>query len=276
MKLTSLALALALLPAALFAANDGAPTVIPGGSFASTYVISTPGAYVLGGNRSANTAIYVIQIAAPDVTLDLNGFRLSNAPGVNIWGGGIHIPTPENVEIRNGSIVNPGSNGIKAESGKGVRVIDVRVIDAAHTGMTIQADASLVDRCHITDSKEYGLYVIGGGTLVTDCVVNGSATSKGVTLSNCSRAVRTVARGCSTGFLLYYSASAVDCSATGGVTGFYMTEGTTLRGVESVKNSQGVYVYQTGCVIMGSRISNNTTNFTGGGAYINGGLNVIY
>src|SRR5688500_2690954 len=110
MKLRSFVLTLALLPAALLAAggNSGTttstPTVIPGGSFTSTYVISAPGSYVLGGNRSANTSMFVIEIAAPDVTLDLNGFRLTNAVVPTDNGGGINVPNPENVEIRNGSI----------------------------------------------------------------------------------------------------------------------------------------------------------------------------
>ena len=37
--------------------------MIPGGAYNTTYVISAPGSYVLGGNRSANTAIFVIEIA---------------------------------------------------------------------------------------------------------------------------------------------------------------------------------------------------------------------
>ena len=31
----------------------------------------------------------------------------------------------------------------------------------------------LVERCHVADSKGYGMFVNGAGSLVTDCVVNG-------------------------------------------------------------------------------------------------------
>src|SRR5688572_4273273 len=90
MNLRSLALSLALLPAALFAANPNAggstdtptgPKVIPGGTFTTPYVISAPGAYVLGGNRTVSADTNVIEITAPDVTLDLNGFAVDQATG---------------------------------------------------------------------------------------------------------------------------------------------------------------------------------------------------
>jgi hypothetical protein len=277
MKLTSLALALALLPAALFAANSSAPTtptVIPGGTFTTTYVISASGSYVLGGNRSTASSLYVIQIAAPDVTLDLNGFTLSNTGGVNPAGGGIKIPTPENVEIRNGSIIDPGNFGIATETGKNVRIINVRIMGAGWGGIYSGTAGALVERCHVADSKGYGMFVNGAGSLVTDCVVNGIGTGSGIQVAQGSRVVRSVVRGGGNLFLLY-SSTAVDCIASQGTIGFIMQDEATLRGVESIKNTTGVYTYGASSAIMGSRISGNTANFAGA-AYINGGGNVIY
>jgi hypothetical protein len=282
MKLSSLALTLALLPAALFAAggNSGgtttpsAPTVIPGGSFASTYVISTPGSYVLGGNRSANTAIYVIEIAAPDVTLDLNGFRLSNAPGATDFGGGIWIPTPENVEIRNGSIVDAGRFGIRAHYGKSVRIIDVRIAGATYAGIILTSAASLVDRCHIVDCAPNGIWINGRGSVVSDCVLSGLGTGTGVSLQQSSQVVRTVVRTYQTGFHLTGS-TALDCSAAEGTIGFYLYQVSTLRGSESIQNKEGVFTTLPNSVIMNSRIMSNVTNFTGAVVYTNGGGNLI-
>lgn len=281
MKLRSLALTLALLPAALFAAagNSGTPTpttptVIPGGSYATSYVISAPGAYVLGGNRSANTAIYVIEIAAPDVTLDLNGFRLSNGPGGSNLGGGVYVPAPENVEIRNGSIVDPGNFGIRAKFGKGVRVNGVRVAGALVAGIEIETAEAQVDRCHVMDSGTYGIHLIGGASLVSDCVVGGKSSAVGVTVDNGSRVMRTVVRGCGSAFILT-DATAVDCIASGSQIGFHLLVGATLRGVESIKNTTGVFTSQLTNVIIGGRISGNTQNWGNGGIYTNGGGNVI-
>jgi hypothetical protein len=282
MKLTSLALVLALLPAALFAAggNSGttttsaAPTVIPGGAFTTTYVISASGSYVLGGSRSTPSSLYVIQIAAPDVTLDLNGFKLSNTAGANTDGGGIKIPTPENVEIRNGSIIDPGYFGIATQTGKNVRIINVRIMGAGWGGIYSGTDGALVERCHVADSKGYGMFVNGAGSLVTDCVVNGIGTASGIQVAAGSRVVRSVVRGGGNLFLLY-SSTAVDCIASLSVIGFIMQDESTLRGVESIKNTTGVYTYGASSAIMGSRISGNTANFAGA-TWINGGGNVIY
>lgn len=272
MKLTSLVFTLALLPAALFAAN--APTVIPGGAFASTYVISSPGSYVLGGNRSANTSIYVIEIAAPDVTLDLNGFKLSNVVGGSKVGGGIHVPTPENVEIRNGTIADAGNFGIRAKAGKGIRVTDVRVAGADYAGIYLETAAAQVDRCNVTDSVDYGIWASGGGALITDCVVNGLANASGVTVANGAKVLRTTARGCAKGFQVF-SSTAVDCIATGNSVGFHLSDCATLRGIESIKNTAGAFTNETSNLIVGSRITNNTNTFSGLPYYTNGGGNMI-
>jgi hypothetical protein len=280
MKLNSLALVLALLPAALFAAggNSGAtpaaPIVIPGGTFTTSYVISASGSYVLGGSRTTPSTTYVIQIAAPDVTLDLNGFTLINTGGATTTGGGVHIPTPENVEIRNGSIIDPGYFGIASQSGKNVRIINVRIMGAGWGGIYSGTDGALVERCHIADSKGYGAFVNGAGSLVTDCVINGIGTGSGVQVASGSRVVRTVVRGGGNLFLLH-SSTAVDCIASLGTIGFIMQDHSTLRGVESIKNTTGVYTYAASSAIMGSRISGNTANFAGD-TWINGGGNVIY
>src|SRR5689334_15138430 len=133
MKLQSLLLSFALLPVALFAGNPGGttvtptgPTVIPGGTFTATYVISAPGAYVLGGNRTVTGFVDAIEITAPDVTLDLGGFALDQLSGGK---RGVQIVAAENVEIRNGSILH-SLTGIDAQSGKGLRVINVRFVGA--------------------------------------------------------------------------------------------------------------------------------------------------
>ncbi len=285
MKLQTLALALALLPAALFAAggNSGGgttsspstPTIIPGGVHATTYVISTSGSYVLGGNRSSSGTIFVIEIAAPDVTLDLNGFAVSNVVGTSGPGGGISVPTPENVEIRNGSILNAANYGIRASYGKGVRVIDVRVVGAAYAGIAISAASAQIDRCNVSDSGQFGIWAGGGGALVTDCVVSGGVNCIGVSVNSGARIIRTVARSCKEAFALLTLSTASDCLASNSGIGFRITAHCTLRDVEVVGNVNGVSTSHSSNVIMGTRIGGNTANFVDGGIYTNGGGNVL-
>jgi len=262
-----------IAPLGLFAAASSiAQTVIPAGTFTSPYVISQPGSYVLGGNRLVSDATKtIIQITAPDVTLDLGGFSLSHPGGSNSTGFGIHIPAPENVEIRNGSIVNAAKYGIYALSGKGLRVIDLRVMSAHSMGIVYGADSSLIDRCEIADSETAGILGEGAGSLVTDCVVSDCGT--GIKLSS-SRVVRSVVRGGRVGMSLG-SSTAVDCAVTGTLTvGVFATTNATLRNVELMNNAVGVFAVNTSVVIFGSRITNNTTKNVEG-TFTNGGGNVI-
>jgi hypothetical protein len=264
---------LAIAPLGLFAAaSSPAQTVIPAGTFSAPYVISQPGSYVLGGSRLVSDATKnVIHITAPDVTLDLGGFSLAHAGGSNSTGSGIQISATENVEIRNGSIVNAARYGIYAASGKGLRVIDVRVVSARMVGIVYGADSSLIDRCEIADSEMGGIIGEGAGSLVTDCVVSDCGT--GIKLSS-SRVVRTVVRGGRVGMSLG-SSTAVDCAVTGGTTvGVFATPNATLRNVELMNNAVGVFAVNTSVVIFGSRITHNTTKNVEG-TFTNGGGNVI-
>jgi hypothetical protein len=268
-----LAAGLAIAPLGLFAAASSAgQTVIPAGTFTTPYVISQPGSYVLGGNRLVSDPTKtIIQITAPDVTLDLGGFSVAHPGGSNSTGFGIHIPAPENVEIRNGSVVNAAKYGIYAGLGKGLRVIDVRVVSARSIGIIYVADSSLIDRCEIADSEIAGILGEGDGSLVTDCVVSDCGT--GIKLS-LSRVVRTVVRGGRVGMSLG-SSTAVDCAVTGATTaGVFATTNATLRNVELMSNAVGVFAVNTSVVIFGSRITNNTTKNLEG-TFTNGGGNVI-
>ncbi len=277
MKLQSLALTLALLPAALFAgnANSGTPTgptVIPGGVYTAAYVINTPGSYVLGGNRTVSGSVNGIEITASDVTLDLGGFALSQAGGA-ASGNGIYIPAPENVEIRNGSILNAGNCGIQALTGSGVRVTGVRVASVGSIGILVKADGAQIAHCHVADASWAGIATDGGGAIVTDCMVVGLAgTGTGVSVQNGGRTVRTVTRGGKWGFYVGLYSSAVDCTATAAQAGFVLNGG-TLRNVDVLNNTIGVNTNSLTNVIMGSRVTDNTTNFSG--LYSNGGGNFI-
>jgi hypothetical protein len=105
-----------------------------------------------------------IQIDAPDVTLDLNGFTLSFT-GTNGTGYGIMI-TSGNVEIRNGSISTVPYGAIRSVGATGTRVIDVRVSDSA--GIQLVSSASLIERCHIIDSRGHAVLLGGWGCTLKD------------------------------------------------------------------------------------------------------------
>ena len=289
MKLRSIALILALLPAALFAAggNSGGtttstpsgPTVIPGGAFTTAYVISAPGSYVLGGNRSTNGAANGIEITAPDVTLDLNGFTLSQTGAGAV--SGIYVASADNLEIRNGSIQNWGKNGIWLKAGADVRILNIRASGSVDSGIMLESTkGAQVEHCMASACGGCGIFVytvtqwvLSQGALVSDCVVKGCPW--GVSVQNGGRIVRAIVSDAQVnGLGLGYYSTATDCTVTGCGGGVAMEYGSTLRNSDVVNNTTGVNAYDVSGVIMGSRISlNSQTNIQG--TFTNGGGNVI-
>jgi hypothetical protein len=233
-------------------------------------VIDKPGSYVLGGNRMISASMSNIHITAPDVTLDLNGFVVSHQAGIQ-GGSGIAVSAPENVEIRNGSVVNSPYAGINAATGKGFRVIGVRVASAKN-GMLVSAVGSLIEGCFVADATNYGIYVNGTGSIITDCVVSGSSYMGIATGAKGIRVVRATVHGGATGVALHSSNTLVDSIVTGATTrGVIAQPGCTLRNVEVMQCPLGLQSY--GAFVAGSSITDNTTGVSG--IYINGGNNFI-
>lgn len=266
MKTNLVRLVLPLAALAFVAAGTAsAQTAIPGGAHSATYVISKPGSYYLSGNRTTTDgSVSNIRITAADVTLDLRGFILSG--GVQ----GVTIPSTENVEIRNGTIANV-STGVDTDGGSGLRLIDLRVVSTDSVGIESAAEGTQIDRCHVSDAGEHGIYTNGAGSLITDCVVVNSGA--GITVSEGSKVVRSTVRGGTRAIFLGKYSMAQDCVVSGASThGVIVTAYATLRDSLVIKNNVGVSVGSTSALI-GTRISQNTTNIQG--TYINGGGNVL-
>lgn len=272
MKAQSL-LVFALLPVALFAGGNSpgtptGPTIIPGGTVTTTYVISAPGSYILGGNRIVSAAVNAIEITAPDVTLDLGGFSIDQTTGTKY---GINIAATENVDIHDGSILHTAV-GLMAGTGKGLRVTNVRVVGASNAGMIVSAAGAQIDRCRTDDCAKDGIWVGGDGPLVTDCVISGgSADAWGLNVFTGGRAVRCVVSGAKVGIAVngtVENCSVSKCSSVG----FWCFEG-TLRNCESLNNPIGAVTNNGAIFITGTRITGNQTAVNG--TYVNGGGNFI-
>lgn len=250
---------------------ESGPVIIPGGTYSETYIIAAPGSYRLGGNRAmSDTTKHIIQIAAPDVTLDLGGFALSYP---SVGKSGIRIPTCDNVEIRNGSIAN-AFDGVEALSGNNLRIIDVRIASAGRAGIRSFAAAGRIDRCQIADAVDDGIWAVGAATLVTDCIVLGDS-GFGITVSHGGQISRSTVSGAQRGLLIATNSTASDCTITGcTLVGVYTEDQATLRNLNIAGNALGVHCgYQSNPVIMGTSVVNN--NLSVSGSYVNGGGNVI-
>ena len=144
--------------------------------------ISTPGSYYLTEDvTAAGTAITVV---VDDVTIDLAGFALVGpGSGTNY---GIYMSGRSNVEIRNGT-VRDFRYGIRESSslGQDHRVIDVRAMSNAYSGIFLAGKSHLVKDCTASDNGNsatisvYGIYAGNGNTVTGNTAYeNGnSATS---------------------------------------------------------------------------------------------------
>lgn len=285
--------------------ESGGVTTIPGGTQTATYVITKSGSYVLGGDRQmSNLAAHNIEIQAPDVTLDLGGFALSHPAGSASTGSGIHLEAVENVEIRHGSILNAAYMGVRAKTGKGLRLIDLRVSGSKNVGIESLAEDTFVERSHVADSGAAGVSLSGKASVVQDTIVTNSGGT-GVAVGWYSRVVRTTVRGATNGIWLRdYSTlaeshvsqatsagvwvngsfctiransivhnSRLGVSLAPGVTHTEVTGNTIASTLASNGTQIGVNSASLTNVLAQNRLGQNGTNISG--AYTNAGGNVL-
>ena len=141
---------------------------IPGSDTAvSVYTINQSGAYYLTADRLCSET--GIEVRTHNVTIDLMGYSLIGSGtdnGIDIMYG------PRNVEIRNGT-VRGFDNGIYEDSsaGEGHRIINVRVVGNASSGIYLNSEGNLVKECSViqngdsASSDVYGIYVRNGNTV---------------------------------------------------------------------------------------------------------------
>ncbi len=179
---------------------------IPGGTSAVT--ISQPGSYVLTGNISVSGAANAILIAASDVTLDLNGFKVmqSNNTGPST----IFVNTAQaNAVIRNGTVVGGNTAVTIGTNALGALIEDVSVWNARTFGIAVSTGTRgcVIRRCRVYDTGStttgtdgsqsvIGINVSTIGARVEDCTVSrlfyngaGTATFRGIAMNASACAV---------------------------------------------------------------------------------------
>lgn len=160
----------------------------------SVFKISQPGSYYLGGNVAGVAGKHGIEIAADDVTLDINGFALIGVAGslngvvaaefpttrtdlmirngtVAAWGGhGIHVEIGFNVQIEDVRAARNTGNGILLESGSGNTVTHCAASSNGLSGIDAGIN-STVSLCTVVLNGQNGIVASNGGS-VTDCTAN--------------------------------------------------------------------------------------------------------
>ena len=201
--------------------------------------ISQPGSYYLTGNLSVTASAGGIQVIAPSVMIDLNGFEMLRVEGagdgivatdvakslqirngsVRGFSVGISIPTEATgFALRNLTIRDCNGAGILA-LGRAGEVSSVRAINNGPSyGILAGAGASIVD-CVVNDNRGVAGILAGEGSSLRGCTARNNATQYGIavgagsTIINCTASGNVSAAGASAGFLMGLGSSASDCSA---------------------------------------------------------------
>ena len=153
------------------------------------FIISSPGSYYLTANLGATKA-NGIHVTAPDVTIDLNGFKISRSSGSG--GDGISVDAAaDRCTVKNGSIVGFG-NGIECtlnvRFARGGRFSQLSV--ASCTSAALRAgEAWKIDGCTVHDNV--GGVVTSSLATITDLTAYGNtstviAPGAGSVLTRCS------------------------------------------------------------------------------------------
>jgi parallel beta-helix repeat protein len=118
--------------------------------------ITASGSYYLAASLSTAGGI---TINSSNVTLDLNGFTITNTAG-----DGILASAVSNVCIQNGIVTECGSDGIDVSSAKTVLVQNMKVTSSTLTGIRAGNEAEIIN-CTVNENMEHGIVV------VDDCIV---------------------------------------------------------------------------------------------------------
>ena len=214
----------------------------------SLFRISQPGAYYLTGNITGVTALKGIEIAASNVTIDLNGFLLMGVGGTldGISASG----TRTNITIRNGAISGFGQDGIDLFA------------DGLCTG-------ALLENLHVSNNTLDGI-TTGVATVVRNCTANGNGASGfnplGASLVvNCS-AANNIADGFATGTP---GALIIGCIARGNDgDGFSVALGSLVADCAAIQNTgDGIQVFAD-CTVRGNTCTGNGSGGDGAGIHV--------
>lgn len=268
----------------------------------SVFKITTSGSYYLAGNVTSANGKYGIEIAASNVTLDLNGFSVIGVPGSL---SGVAGPSADEVTVKNGTVRNCTSAGVFLA--KRSRVIDVAVRNCQSHGISVDSD-SIVDSCTVNACGGYGI-VCGPNSIVrhstalniaqvgiyasVDSLVDhcNVSLSGGIGIfvlrsrvENC-----TVSSGGSIGIYLNGESSAISCTSNDNAEAGILTEAQARvadcqshrNGGDGIRTGDGAYI--TNCtthlndgagisVGSGCKVEGNHCRFNGNGATPQAGI----
>ncbi|MCG3124995.1 MAG: hypothetical protein GIKADHBN_03505 [Phycisphaerales bacterium] len=239
------------------------------GDGATVYRISQPGSYYLTGNLAGEANKHGIIVAVSNVTIDLNGFRVSGDAAS--WDGIINGTNVNAVTVRNGTVSgwNNGVNLGNVSAGEGCEVHSVNARGNRLTGVKL----GLIGRATNVTAVQNGSegFVVGDGAIIESCAARlnsglGIVGGSHVRIEDTS-VLSCVAGGISVGD----AANITDCviSLNGG-TGVAAGSGTSVSGCTARQNNGAGFLLGSVSTVTGS----TAVRCTGDGFQVGSGSSV--
>lgn len=223
------------------------------------YIITQPGSYYLSANITA-TKSHAIKIAAPDVTLDLCGFRITNGAGAGTTEG-IEVVGQPRATIFNG-VITGFAYGIGVDGNSHAYAIrNIAVSGCTFRSIIAAGKGGLFDGCRVYNNTGESGITAGPSSTVTNCTsssnsltVAGIYAQSGSTIVNCSATTNSSGAG----FVADDGCTFNNCTASGNsAEGFAVNNGCTVTNCTARANHDG-FKCNNYCHVFHNTASSNT------------------
>ena len=239
----------------------------------SIFKITQSGSYYLSGNLTGVAAKYGIEIAANDVTLDLNGFALNGVAG-SLGGVGV-TAIVGGLAVMNGTARGWGQSGVGAGNAPAGTFENLRLTGNGFSGLIAGANAT-VTRCTARSNTGHGIVVLGG-SVVTACTASLN-TDAGINAAGVGCSVSDCVAESNTGDGIFANAGSTitHCVARGNGTGLENQGGGLITGCTAQSNlGDGILVASQCTVRENHCVANGSGAGSGAGIHATGTENRI-
>jgi parallel beta-helix repeat protein len=207
----------------------------------SMFKITEPGSYYLTGNITGEPGKSGTEIAADNVTLDLNGFALIGVPDSL---DGIAVPSYQiSLAVRNGTVRDWAGSGVSMRNAKNSLLEDLRAYRNVLAGMYI-GDGGVIQGCTAQENGGDGIRTVSSSS-VSNCTAyentgHGIFGEWGITVRGCAAQFNS-------GFGIFagMGSTVCDCACFGnGNTGIDVDEMSTVANCTASQNqNDGISAY---------------------------------
>lgn len=227
----------------------------------SMFRIAQPGSYYLTGNVQVVGARSGIEVAANNVTVDLNGYTVRG--GSSTLDGIVAAPGLLAIGVLNGKVEGWRGHGVNLSSAGLGRVVGVSSFDNGGMGITV-GSASMVTDCQTRNNGDWG-YMASNNCVVRDCISardgKGISADYGSLLERCS-----VSNSDAQGFTVYSGCVLHSCSAMESTNyGFWLGAKSVARDCSALSSGDHGFVLQSNGSLTGC-----TSNSSGKSGYFLG------